>query len=873
MGVRRALLSALLLAGSAVATTDWTPGGNVITWFSGPSNLTSHGDISDDGTMTSFTFSDAAGLTFTPMDGNTYFYINAGATPAGCASVTGYDLVQLMFATPAPTGGFNFEFQEADGACAARRSDHLRCSVNVAAIPANGVVTITAQQLTNLGCDVTHMWAFVLHDFTATPQYILRAMQASNNVTVQTTTTAYPTTTTAIPPTTTATPTPLVTSSFVSTTTPIVPSSTPVASTTTRPTTTSSAVPTTTPLWIPPTTPAVFSLVNALRLYGMSVADDGTLTNFTRVANVTWVAKAGGYLYAASGTCLDLSTSAGLTFLIDAPVGASLDVELQQGNANCSARGTSEAHNVVVRNGSATLSLDAYPTISRSRIWTISLANFLPLNGSFNWYGLIALPRMPTTLTQTLPTPTAAVPTIVPTATLPVFGGSLMDQLRRLGITAADDGTMTGFSTATGNLTFAARTNGYVYAVTSRCWDIHAYAEVVLAIDAPAGATVQVEVQEAAAGSCAARGKSQTQTVPVSGGRAVIRLSAYPDVQASRIWAFVLSNALPVGANFAWYGIQLSATASDPGVPAPPPALPGTVPGTDGGDTVDPSAFPYPFTTFAVRDPLTQLADWVDGSQAGAGPANYSASAASKLVFRVEAASRFRPKLHHKWTFVGPGRFEWRAYVPAFARGDWASLGAFLYRNDTLELDFEIGYGTDARRTAAGLTTADTTIMLAHLTSQAQDGANPATLTQQVVPISGNAWHNLTLQLDLQPDRTYTVRWWIDGTAVAAAPQQWGPADFPGFYAFCSLENLPFMSDAPLPAVGATPSPAQRINTVTFDSFQFVPDPKYAASPTTSTKPAAAAATSKTPTVSAGARGVVIGRLLLVTWAIVCWLS
>ena len=39
----------------------------------------------------------------------------------------------------------------------------------------------------------------------------------------------------------------------------------------------------------------------------------------------------------------------------------------------------------------------------------------------------------------------------------------------------------------------------------------------------------------------------------------------------------------------------------------------------------------------------------------------------------------------------GAGKYTWRVYVPAMGKGDQASIGVFLYRDDQHEIDSEIG--------------------------------------------------------------------------------------------------------------------------------------------------------------------------------------
>lgn len=101
-------------------------------------------------------------------------------------------------------------------------------------------------------------------------------------------------------------------------------------------------------------------------------------------------------------------------------------------------------------------------------------------------------------------------------------------------------------------------------------------------------------------------------------------------------------------------------------------------------------------------------------------------------------------------TQFGSGRYEWRVYVPKFGMNDRASIGAFVYFDDTHELDFEICSGTSAARSQHNAGPDD---MLCLVSSQ----ANP--FFSEYTPIKGDAWHTFVLDLKLE-NKKYLPNGW-----------------------------------------------------------------------------------------------------------------
>lgn len=133
------------------------------------------------------------------------------------------------------------------------------------------------------------------------------------------------------------------------------------------------------------------------------------------------------------------------------------------------------------------------------------------------------------------------------------------------------------------------------------------------------------------------------------------------------------------------------------------------------------------------------------------------------------------------------GLYEWRVYVPQMGEGDQASIGAFIYNDDTHELDFEIGYGKSTIRDELGISSS-TKYMVAYTTSQ----ANPAVSTYRKI-LTG--WHTVGLDISVVYD-LYVTKWLIDDVQVELQghTNAFGPKDYM-FKIFCSVENLAFLGD------------------------------------------------------------------------------
>ena len=176
------------------------------------------------------------------------------------------------------------------------------------------------------------------------------------------------------------------------------------------------------------------------------------------------------------------------------------------------------------------------------------------------------------------------------------------------------------------------------------------------------------------------------------------------------------------------------------------------------------------------------LSQWRDDSSGGS-PRSY---ATQDGVLRIDTrkASRDRVKVTHSRRDFGEGRYSWRVYASPMGAGDQASIGAFLYRDDKHEVDFEIGYGKAALRGKLRCGPGD---LLCYCTSQ----GFPFSSSQ--LKIRAGRWYTLAIDLAVGKGGDYLVNWYIDGRVVKIL--QTGIKSDVEFGIHCSLENLAFLGD------------------------------------------------------------------------------
>ena len=173
------------------------------------------------------------------------------------------------------------------------------------------------------------------------------------------------------------------------------------------------------------------------------------------------------------------------------------------------------------------------------------------------------------------------------------------------------------------------------------------------------------------------------------------------------------------------------------------------------------------------------LNEWVDATQVGI--PSYSIENGNLNIYTL-ANTYDRTKIKSVDSYT-TGTYTWRVYVPEMGEGDQASIGAFLYNNDTHELDFEIGYGKQSERTALNALDDE---LIVYMTSQ----ANPVQTHRKT--IKREQWHNLSIQLTLV-NRNYFAKWAINNEVVGSTQLSYGTKF--KFNIFCSMENLTFIGD------------------------------------------------------------------------------
>jgi hypothetical protein len=179
---------------------------------------------------------------------------------------------------------------------------------------------------------------------------------------------------------------------------------------------------------------------------------------------------------------------------------------------------------------------------------------------------------------------------------------------------------------------------------------------------------------------------------------------------------------------------------------------------------------------------FNNLNEWKDGSMNTNGETNYRIENGNLNIF-THANTWERSKVKTISTFT-TGTYTWKVYIPEMGIGDMASIGAFLYNNDTHELDFEVGYGTQNARTALNAAPDD---LIVYMTSQ----ANPFQAFKK--KIKREQWHTLSIELTLNSNAKYHVNWKINGEVIGATQLNYGSNT--KFNIFCSVENLTFIGD------------------------------------------------------------------------------
>lgn len=187
------------------------------------------------------------------------------------------------------------------------------------------------------------------------------------------------------------------------------------------------------------------------------------------------------------------------------------------------------------------------------------------------------------------------------------------------------------------------------------------------------------------------------------------------------------------------------------------------------------------YPTFNIRLNFDDLNGWVDASQNLNGVVNYTSNNGILNIF-TRANTWDRPKIRTIETYTY-GKYSWRVFIPEMGVGDMASIGAFLYFDDSHELDFEIGYGKALTRQKLNAKVDD---LILYTNSQ----GNPT--KSELFKIKRNQWYILEIDL-LIVNNKYQAVWYINNTELYRLNLEYGKS-IP-FYVFCSVENLTFIGD------------------------------------------------------------------------------
>lgn len=179
---------------------------------------------------------------------------------------------------------------------------------------------------------------------------------------------------------------------------------------------------------------------------------------------------------------------------------------------------------------------------------------------------------------------------------------------------------------------------------------------------------------------------------------------------------------------------------------------------------------------------FNDLQEWEDGSLNTNGKINYTIENGNLKIFsNANTWERSKVKSIAKFN---SGTYKWRVYIPEMGIGDMTTVSSFLYYDDQHELDFEIGYGSQAIRNQLLAQSDD---LIVYMSSQ----ANPFQSIQK--KIKRGQWYNLSLEMILNSNGKYHANWKIDDVILGTVQLNYGVET--SFYIYCSVENLQFIGD------------------------------------------------------------------------------
>ncbi len=188
----------------------------------------------------------------------------------------------------------------------------------------------------------------------------------------------------------------------------------------------------------------------------------------------------------------------------------------------------------------------------------------------------------------------------------------------------------------------------------------------------------------------------------------------------------------------------------------------------------------HPDDAYQVRWNFDTLEGWPDDSSEGSPHSYRIDKGVLRMATRANSKDRVKVCTDRRY---GIGTYTWRVYVPAMGLGDQASIGAFLYKDDKHEVDFEIGSGTAELRKRLNASPGQ---VACYCTTQ----GHPYSTSQ--FALKAEAWY--TLAIDIREGaKGLDLTWFINGQVMKEIASTM--ALDTTFTIHCSLENLAFLGD------------------------------------------------------------------------------
>ena len=153
------------------------------------------------------------------------------------------------------------------------------------------------------------------------------------------------------------------------------------------------------------------------------------------------------------------------------------------------------------------------------------------------------------------------------------------------------------------------------------------------------------------------------------------------------------------------------------------------------------------------------------------------------LYLKTRAQTFDRSKANLIATTLQAGKSSCRVFIPTMYANDQTSIASFLYKDDTHELDFEIGYGKAEARAKYN---AKPNEVLCYMTSQALPHQS------EVITLKMDSWYIIDMDITLKNNK-YFIEWSVDGDVKSQLQLNYGKEV--SFIPILSVENLKFLGD------------------------------------------------------------------------------